>query len=199
MDMIRILESRHLEMLKCYYNEQMDVFVFSCAGKKITIQYASPEQIASVFRKAHVADEHTEPRSARGKTYLEMVAAIIDGSDHENWIYSSDIDTFFNACEELRQSRIGKIASNHESLNFIQKKSYVRNESTRGMSIKDFEDYVVGDSEIKTRINVINQTQSKKQAVMWLVSLAKQNHKHEPAGDISFARAEKIVNKVLAR
>jgi hypothetical protein len=109
MDMVRIFESRHLETLKCYYNEPLDVFVFHCAGKKITIQYASPEQIASVFRKAQVKDESTEPRSARGKTYLEMVAAVIDGSDQTNYLWSSDVDTFFNACEELRQSRIGKI------------------------------------------------------------------------------------------
>lgn len=106
--MIIIQESRRLEPLKCYYNEPMDVFVFQCAGKKITIQYATPEQIASIFRKAQVKDEETEPRSVRGKTYLEMAASVIDGSDQTNYIWSNDIDTFFNACEELRQSRIGK-------------------------------------------------------------------------------------------
>jgi len=106
--MVRILESRRLETLKCYYNEPLDVFVFHCAGKKITIQYATPEQIASIFRKAQVKDE-TLPRSGREKTYLEMVAAVIDGSDQENFLWSNEVDTFFNACEELRQSRIGKI------------------------------------------------------------------------------------------
>jgi hypothetical protein len=65
--MVIFKESRHLETLKCYYNESMDVFIFHCAGKKITIQYASPEQIASVFRKAQVKDEATEPGSVRGK------------------------------------------------------------------------------------------------------------------------------------
>jgi hypothetical protein len=108
MDMVQILESRHLETLKCYYNEPLDVFVFHCAGKKITIQYASPEQIASIFRRAKVKDE-TLPRSGREKTYIEMVAAIIDGSDQENFLWSNEVDIFFNACEELRQSRIGKI------------------------------------------------------------------------------------------
>jgi hypothetical protein len=108
--MIIIQEARHLETLKCYYNEPMDVFIFHCAGKKITIQYASPEQIASVFRKAQVKDEQTMPHSARGKTYLEMVAAVIDGTDQTNYLWSTDVDIFFAACEELRQSRIGKIA-----------------------------------------------------------------------------------------
>ena len=105
--MVIINESRHLETLKCFYNEPMDVFVFQCAGKKITIQYASPEQIASVFRKAQVKDE-TLPRSGREKTYLEMVAAIIDGTDQENFLWSNEVDKFFNYCEELRQSRIGQ-------------------------------------------------------------------------------------------
>jgi len=108
--MVVIQEARHLEPLKCFYNEPMDVFVFHCADKKITIQYATPEQIASVFRKAQVKDE-TLPRSGREKTYLEMVAAIIDGSDQENFLWSNMVDTFFEACEELRQSRIGKVAA----------------------------------------------------------------------------------------
>ena len=106
--MVVIKESRHLEILKCFYNEPMDVFVFSCAGKKITVQYASPEQIASVFRKAQVKDQFTEPRSLRGKTYIEMVAAVIDGSDTENWIYSNYVDMFFEECQKLVQSRIGR-------------------------------------------------------------------------------------------
>jgi hypothetical protein len=101
-------EARHLETLKCYYNESMDVFIFCCAGKKITIQYASPEQIASVFRKAQVKDESTEPRSIRGKTYLEMVASVIDGTDQTNYLWSTCADTFFAACEALVQSRVGQ-------------------------------------------------------------------------------------------
>ena len=108
--MVIVKETRHLETLKCFYNKAMDVFVFHCAGKKITIQYASPEQIASLFKKAKVKDEHPEkPRSEREKTYLEMTMAVMDGTDQTNHIWSSDVDAFFNACEELRQSRIGKI------------------------------------------------------------------------------------------
>jgi hypothetical protein len=106
--MIVFKEARHLETLKCYYNEPMDVFIFHCAEKKITIQYASPEQIASVFRKAQVKDESTEPRSARGKTYLEMVAAVINGTDQTNYLWNTNVDTFFAACEALVQSRIGQ-------------------------------------------------------------------------------------------
>jgi len=105
MDMVRIFESRHLETLKCYYNEPLDVFVFHCAGKKITIQYASPEQIASIFRKAHVKDSSL-PLSGREKTYIEMVAGIIDGSDTECAIWSNYIDFFFETADNLRRSRI---------------------------------------------------------------------------------------------
>jgi len=113
MDMVIIREARHLETLKCYYNEPLDVFIFHCSGKKITIQYASPEQIASIFRKAQVKDDPHDGdhlRSVRDKTYLEMVAAVIDGSDQTNYLWSSDVDAFFIACEELKQSRIGKVA-----------------------------------------------------------------------------------------
>jgi hypothetical protein len=105
--MVIIQEARHLEILKCYYNESMDVFIFHCAGKKITIQYASPEQIASIFRKAQVKDE-SEPRSVREKTYLEMVASIINGTDSINFLWSTYVNTFFTACESLVQSRIGQ-------------------------------------------------------------------------------------------
>lgn len=107
--MVIFKEARHLETLKCYYNEPMDCFIFHCAGKKVTIQYASPEQIASVFRKAQVKDEETTPRSTRGKTYLEMVAAVIDGTDRTNFLWSTHVDIFFAACEELVQSRVGKV------------------------------------------------------------------------------------------
>jgi hypothetical protein len=106
--MIIFREARHLETLKCYYNEPMDVFVFQCAGKKITIQYASPEQVASVFKKAQVKDESTEPRSASGKTYMEMVAAVISGADRTNYLWSTNVDVFFAACEALVNSRVGR-------------------------------------------------------------------------------------------
>jgi hypothetical protein len=108
--MIIIQEARHLEVLKCFFNKELDVFVFHCAGKKVTIQYASPEQIAAIFRKAQVKDESL-PRSGREKTYMEMVATIMDGTDNENYLWSNEIDTFFAACEELVQSRIGKPVS----------------------------------------------------------------------------------------
>ena len=124
--MIVFKEARHLEVLKCFYNEAMDVFVFHCAGKKITIQYASPEQIATIFRKAQVKDEHPDsPRSHREKTYLEMVAAVIDGSDQTNHIWSSEIGNFFNACEDIRQSRIGKVppAPITEATSLLQEKA----------------------------------------------------------------------------
>lgn len=108
--MVIIQEARHLETLKCFYNKALDVFVFHCAGKKITIQYASPEQIATIFRKAQVKDDHPDaPRSTREKTYMEMVVAVMDGTDQTNHLWSSDVETFFNACEELRRSRIGKV------------------------------------------------------------------------------------------
>jgi hypothetical protein len=106
--MIIFREFRRLETLKCYYNEPMDVFVFHCAGKKITIQYASPEQIATVFKKAQVKDESTEPPSARGKTYLEMVAAVISGTDRTNYLWSTNVDVFFTACADIVNSRIGQ-------------------------------------------------------------------------------------------
>ena len=111
--MVIIREARRLEILKCFYNKPMDVFVFHCCGKKIAIQYASPEQIATIFRKAKVKDDHTDdenslPRSAREKTYLQMVSAVMDGSDKTNYLWSTHVNEFFNCCEELRQSRIGK-------------------------------------------------------------------------------------------
>jgi hypothetical protein len=107
--MIIFKEARRLETLKCYYNEPMDVFVFHCAGKKMSVQYASPEQIASVFRKTRVRDDSL-PRSGREKTYMEMVTAIIKGTDQTNYLWSTDVDAFFSACNTLAQSRAGQRA-----------------------------------------------------------------------------------------
>jgi hypothetical protein len=86
----------------------MDVYVFSCGGKKITLQYITDEQIGKLFKKAQVKDTESEPRSAREKTYAEMVAGIKDGSDTECWIWSNMIEVFFSAADDLRRSRIGR-------------------------------------------------------------------------------------------
>jgi hypothetical protein len=103
-------ESRHLVLLKGWYQAEMDVYVFTCEGKKITLQYMTDEQIAKLFKTAKLKDTSSEPRSAREKTYSEMVAGIKDGSDTECWIWSNMIDLFFSAADDLRRSRIGRAA-----------------------------------------------------------------------------------------
>lgn len=108
--MIIFQESRKLILVKGYYNASLDVYVFSCEGKKITLQYMTDEQIAKLFRTAQLKDTASEPRSAREKTYAEMVAGIKDGSDTECWIWSNMINSFFSAADDLRRSRIGKAA-----------------------------------------------------------------------------------------
>lgn len=95
---------RHIATLLCLYNKEMDAFIFSCEGKKATVQYATEEQIAALFRHAKVKDEMTEPRSVRGKTYLEMVRAVKDGSDKHNYLWSTDIQTFFDGCKKLSRA-----------------------------------------------------------------------------------------------
>ncbi|MDR2407358.1 MAG: hypothetical protein LBE13_04500 [Bacteroidales bacterium] len=64
----------------------MDVYVFTCEGKKITLQYMTDEQIIKLFKTAKLKDKSSEPRSAREKTYAEMVTGIKDGSDTECWM-----------------------------------------------------------------------------------------------------------------
>jgi hypothetical protein len=89
----------------------MDVYVFTCRGRKITLQYMTDEQIIKLFKTAKLKDTSSEPRSAREKTYAEMVAGIKDGSDTECWIWSSMIGLFFSTADDLRRSRIGKAVS----------------------------------------------------------------------------------------
>ena len=108
--MIIAQEARKLILVKGYYNANLDVYVFSCEGKKITLQYMTDEQITKLFRTAQLKDTSSEPRSAREKTYAEMVAGIKDGSDTECWIWSSDINLFFSLADDLRRSRIGQAA-----------------------------------------------------------------------------------------
>jgi hypothetical protein len=103
-------ESRSLILLKGYYNASLDVYVFTCNGRKITLQYITDEQIIKLFKTAKLKDTSSVPRSAREKTYAEMVAGIKDGSDTECWIWSTEIQTFFDLADELRRDRIGKAA-----------------------------------------------------------------------------------------
>jgi hypothetical protein len=108
--MIIVRESRKLVLLKGYFNASLDVYVFTCEGKKITLQYMTDEQIAKLFKTAKLKDTSSEPRSAREKTYAEMVDGIKDGSDTECWIWSNMIDVFFSLADNLRRNRIGKAA-----------------------------------------------------------------------------------------
>jgi hypothetical protein len=108
--MVVMQEARKLILIKGYYNASLDVYVFTCEGKKITLQYMTDEQIAKLFQKAQLKDTSSFPRSSREKTYAEMVAGIKDGSDTECWIWSNMLDTFFSAADDLRRSRIGRAA-----------------------------------------------------------------------------------------
>jgi hypothetical protein len=108
--MIVMREARKLILIKGYYNASLDVYVFTCEGKKITLQYMTDEQIAKLFKIAKLKDTSSDPRSAREKTYIEMVAGIKDGSDTECWIWSNMIDTFFFLADDLRRIRIGRAA-----------------------------------------------------------------------------------------
>jgi hypothetical protein len=96
--------------MKGYYNASLDVYVFTCGNKKITLQYMTDEQIAKLFKTSKLKDTSSEPRSAREKTYVEMVMGIKDGSDRECWIWSNMINVFFSAADDLRRSRIGRAA-----------------------------------------------------------------------------------------
>lgn len=109
--MVIMQESRKLVLLKGYYNAGLDVYVFTCEGKKTTLQYMTDEQIAKLFKAAKLKDMSSEPRSSREKTYAEMVAGIKDGSDTECWIWSNMINVFFSTADDLRRSRIGRAAS----------------------------------------------------------------------------------------
>jgi hypothetical protein len=103
-------ESRHLILLRGWYQAEMDVYVFTCEGKKITLQYMTDEQITKLFKISKLKDTSSEPRSAREKTYAEMLAGVKDGSDTECWIWSNMVNVFFSAADDLRRSRIGRAA-----------------------------------------------------------------------------------------
>jgi hypothetical protein len=108
--MIIMQEARSLFLLKGYYNSSLDVYIFTCEGRKITLQYITDEQITKLFKIAKLKDTSSEPRSTREKTYAEMVAGIKDGSDTECWVWSNMVDLFFSTADDLRRSRIGRTA-----------------------------------------------------------------------------------------
>lgn len=118
--MIILNEGRHLSTLTCYYNQGMDVFVFSCEGRKTTLQHVSPQQVARLFQKVKVKDYETTPKSLRGKTYMQMVNAIMDGSDTKNYLWSVDIPLFFASCKEITALQ-NKVALENESSKIYRK------------------------------------------------------------------------------
>ena len=105
--MIVMKEARSLVLVKCFYNSGLDVYIFSCEGKKITLQYMTDAQIIKLFKAAQLKDTSSIPRSAREKTYAEMVQGIKDGSDTECWIWSNKINDFFSVASQLQKERTG--------------------------------------------------------------------------------------------
>ena len=105
--MIKLNEFRSLIPVKCYYNVDMDCYVFKFDGKTISIKGASDEDLARAFRKSQMKDEETEPRSQRGKTYMEMVQAIKNGTDHTNYIWSTFASVLLTELEALVTSYKG--------------------------------------------------------------------------------------------
>jgi hypothetical protein len=105
--MIKLTESHSLIPVKCYYNSEMDCFVFKVDGKTVSLKGASDEDLARVFRKSQMKDEETEPRSARGKTYMEMVQSIKNGTDHTNYIWNNFVSVFLEGLQSLSKSYQG--------------------------------------------------------------------------------------------
>ena len=105
--MVKLTESHSLIPVKCYYNPDMDCFVFKFDGKTVSLRNVADEELAKVFRKSQMKDEETEPRSARGKTYMEMVQSIKNGTDHINYIWSNFVSTFLTELRSLTKSYQG--------------------------------------------------------------------------------------------
>jgi len=99
--MIRFNESRSLVPVKCYYNVDMDCYVFKFNGKTISLKNVSDEELARAFRKCQMKDEETEPRSERGKTYMGMVQSIKNGTDHINYVWSNFTEALLNELQSL--------------------------------------------------------------------------------------------------
>lgn len=99
--MVQLNEIHKLIPVKCYYNQAMDCFVFKFDGKTVSVANVEDVDLARAFRLSQMKDEETDPRSVRGKTYMEMVAAIKNGTDHINYIWNNYVGTFMTALEQL--------------------------------------------------------------------------------------------------
>ena len=99
--MIRFNEYRYLIPVRCYYNEGMNCFVFKFNGKTLSVKNVEDSELVRVFRLSKMKDEETEPRSARGKTYTEMVQSIKDGTDRINYIWSNYEQLFIQEMNAL--------------------------------------------------------------------------------------------------
>lgn len=106
--MVQLKEARKLLKVDCYYNVGMNCYVFRFNGKSITVRNIEDAALAKIFQIAQMKDEETEPASLRGKTYLEMVQSIKDGTDKHNYIWSNYEGVFIDALlkhNELQQEK----------------------------------------------------------------------------------------------
>lgn len=96
---VRLNESRYLVELKGYYDQGN--WFFRWEGGRVSIPQAAPESIAKLFQAGQVKDRATQPRSQRGKTYMEIVEGIRTGADCLSWIWSSDLPAFKDYAAKL--------------------------------------------------------------------------------------------------
>ncbi|MGL5913512.1 MAG: hypothetical protein ACRCZB_05050 [Bacteroidales bacterium] len=101
--MIHYEENRSLIEVHCYYSSAMNCFIFKFAGKTIEIKDVDEALIARAFKRALVKDGITEPRSTRGRTYMQMVLAIKAGTDKLNYVWSNQVGTLISELNELRK------------------------------------------------------------------------------------------------
>lgn len=96
---VSIQETRTLIKLKGFYDQGN--WFFKWERGCISLKGTSPEVVARLFQKAQVKDAATQPRSARNKTYMEMVQGIMTGADRLCWIWSNNVQTLKDAAKTI--------------------------------------------------------------------------------------------------
>jgi len=105
--MLRFQEEHHLCKVLGYADGTVDKaswhFTVDDWKSKVHVSFMgkSVDEITKLFMKAHVKDNASEPRSARGTTYRQMVEDVLTGVDRVSWVWSNHLQLFYAVAKEM--------------------------------------------------------------------------------------------------
>jgi len=101
--MIRFQEEHHLCKMLAYVDGSSWLFVVDDWNRKthVSLVNKTAGDIIKLFIRGKVKDNAKQPRSIRGVTYQQIVDGVISGADRVCWLWSNNLNLFYDAAKEM--------------------------------------------------------------------------------------------------